>query len=328
MSFSALRDRLPTLPVASDAGEPWPRIGRGGHSFSDDIALPGGRRLGVRVRLTDRDGGGYCIDLRDSDEPGTDCPLGLGPARALDACLLALGTALHREPTTAWRDRIELLTDPSTWVGGADASDPAAIALGMARTFDAALGALANAWPGKVGAGSCSVGAMVQLSDGNGVVLTEVLPGGEGGTPKGPGRSAWAGPIVASPWDPPPTVEGVSIDGEPRTGSGGTGKHDGGHGIIRRYRTKRSLVARLVFDRVINPPHGIDRAGPPQGTLVHIEPSDLTGRQRVEPWVDVPLPAGSTLVVQTCGGAGWGFPGYGEIEWDPSEWFGGKQDDS
>ena len=328
MSFSALRDRLPSLPDTGDAAESWPPIGRGGHSFSDDVTLPGGRRLGVRVRLVDREGGGYGIDLRDSDEPGADCPLGLSHDRALDACLLALGTALGVEPNASWRDQVELWTDPGTWIGGNDASDPAALALGMARTFDAVLGALANAWPGRVGAGSCSLGALVQLSDGDAVVLTEVLPGGEGGTPKGPGRNAWAGPILPNDWEQPPTIDGLSIEGEARTGSGGTGKHDGGNGIVRRYRAERDLVARLVFDRVANPPHGIDRAGPPHGTLVHLEPPDLSTRRRVEAWTDVPLPAGSTLVVQTCGGAGWGFPGYGEIEWDPSEWFGGKQDDS
>ena len=45
-------------------------------------------------------------------------------------------------------------------------------------------------------------------------------------------------------------------------------------------------------------------------------------RQRIDPWSPVALPPGARLDIHTCGGAGWGFPGYGDIEWDPREWFG------
>lgn len=304
---------------------PWPAIGRGGASFSDDIAQPGGGRLGVRVRLTDREGdGGYCIDLRDSDEADALGRFGLARERTLTACLLALGHGFGEAPSRAWGDRITLLTDAGTWVDTDDRGcDPAAIAMGMARTFDAVLGALANAWPGRVGAGSCSLGAVVELRGGEEVLLTEVLPGGEGGRPDRPGASAWTGPILASAWDRTPAIDGVTIEGTPREGSGGGGKHSGGDGVIRRYGVERPLLARLAFDRVHNPPHGIDRAGPPLGTEVWLHLPQAERPRAVEPWTIVELPAGAHLEVFTCGGAGWGFPGYGDIVWDPSEWFGG-----
>jgi N-methylhydantoinase B len=332
MSFSELRDRLPVLPRGSEPPAPWPAVGPGGASFSDDIALPGGGgRLGVRVRITDREGGGYCIDLRDSDEADRSGRFGLSHGRVRTACLLAIGHALGQPASEGGAARIELLTDSGTWIGIDDdhGCDPAAIALGMARTFDAVLGALANAWPGRVGAGSCSLGAVVELRAGepgadHERLLTEVLPGGEGGRPDRPGASAWAGPILASAWDPTPTIDGVTIEGVLREGSGGDGKRRGGEGVIRRYRVQRPLLAELAFDRVQNPPHGIDRAGPPLGTEAWLYLPNAARPRAVEPWTTVELAPGARLEILTCGGAGWGFPGYGEIEWDPSEWFGGK----
>lgn len=324
-SFSALRDFLPVLSLGTEPSTPWPRIGRGGASFSDDLARPGGGRLGVRVRITDRDRGGYCIDLRDSDELDPSGRFALGREHTLTACLLALGHALGEAPSLAWADRIELLTEPGTWVDADERGcDPAAIAFGMARTFDAVLGALGNAWPGRVGAGSCSLGAVVELRSSNDVLLTEVLPGGEGGRPDRAGASAWPGPILASTWDTAPIVEGITFEGSRREASGGDGKRRGGDGIIRRYHIRSPLLARLAFDRVKNPPHGIDRAGPPAGTEVWLHLPDIDRPRAIDPWTTIELPPGSRLEILTCGGAGWGFPGYGDIEWDPSEWFGGK----
>ena len=302
-------------------------------SFSDDLLRPGGGRLGVRVRITDRDGGGYCIDLRDSDERDASGRFALCRERTQLACLLALGHALDEAPGQAWSERVELLTEPGTWVDADDgACDPAAIAFGMARTFDAVLGALGNAWPGRVGAGSCSLGAVVELRAGDPasdpaseeVLLTEVLAGGEGGQPDRRGISAWPSPILASTSETSPTLEGLALEDTLRDGSGGDGKHRGGDGVIRRYHARRAIRAIVAFDRTSNPPHGIDRAGPPLGTEAWLHLPDTDRRRAVEPWTLVELPAGASLEVLTCGGAGWGFPGYGDIEWDPSEWFGGK----
>ncbi|MCH9680811.1 MAG: hydantoinase B/oxoprolinase family protein [Deltaproteobacteria bacterium] len=323
MDFRALRDRLPSLEPAEPTS-PWPRVGRGGVSFSDDLLCPEGR-IGVRVRITDDGNGGYCIDLRDSDPPDQAHRFGLSEARATTACVLALGSALGEQPGAGWSKRLSLLTDPRTFIGTNDEGcDPAAIAFAMARTIDAVLGALANAWPGRVGAGSCTVGAVVELLDGDDVVLTEALPGGEGGQPNHPGSAAWAGPVIASPWPHPPAVDGIIIEGGIREGSGGVGKHAGGDGVERTYVAERPLQARVAFDRVSNPPHGIDRAGPPLGSEVVVQGRGDDRASAVVPWAPLSLGAGDRLIVRTCGGAGWGFPGYGDIEWDPSEWFGSK----
>lgn len=325
MSFEALRDRLPTLAATAEPEGTWPRVGRGGVSFSDDLMRSDGGRLGVRIRVTDREDGGYVIDLRDSDPPEGEDRFRLSQERARTACVLALGHALGRSPTRAWASRLELLTEPDTWVGADEGStDPAALAFGMARAADALLGALANAWPGRVGAGSCSLGAVVELSTGDRVLLTEVLPGGEGGRPDRAGCDAWPGLVVPAAPLEAIALDGIAADVEPRTGSGGTGKHGGGHGIVRTYRIEEPRLGCVAFDRTHNPPHGIDRAGPPAGTEVWLHLPGQDQPHPVEPWRRVPLPAGARLEVRTCGGAGWGFPGYGDIEWDPGDWFGSK----
>lgn len=323
MSFAALRDRLPVLPPRGGSEASWPRIGRGGNSFSDDLALPDGRRLGVRVRITDRPSSGYEIDLRDCDDDPTG-RFGLSEERARVAALLAIADALGSEAHAGWAERIDLLTERGTFIGADEPDDAGAVALAMARVYDAVLGALGMAWPGRVGAGSCSLGAAVELRASDEVLLTEVLPGGEGGRPDRAGASAWAGPILRADWPATPTLDGVVIEGQLREGSGGMGKRYGGDGVIRRYRAQRPLLARLAFDRVSNPPHGIDRAGPPRGTEVTVHLPGVERARPVEPFTTLELPTGATLVVETCGGAGWGFPGYGEIEWDPGEWFGSK----
>lgn len=302
---------LPAAPPPAGASVHVP-VGRGGCSFSDDLQRPaGGGRIAVRVRITDRDHDGWTLDFRDSDSPGGSPAFSLSEASAITAAAIAFGAALG-EPNPIATSRLSVEIDESTWIGSGDAQDPAVVAFGLARVFDAVSGALANAWPGRVGAGSCSLGAIVAIeSDGERVL--EVLPGGEGATPRAPGRDAWSGPIVATRLcDSPPAW--LAIEHALREGSGGVGARRGGEGIRRAYRVARHAIARVAIDRLDNPPHGIDRAGPPVGARLGVR---LPGGEIVaaRPWARVELRKGSTLIVETSGGAGHGFPGYGEIEW-------------
>lgn len=312
MVFGALRAWLPAVP-ATAGNLATVAVGRGGCSFSDDLVLPAGAgRIAVRARITDRDGGGWIVDLRDSDPPRGTPAFALGVESATTATAIAFGAALGHDapvPTSS----LDLLVDDETWIGAKDADDPAVVAFGMARVFDAVSGALANAWPGRVGAGACSLGAVVSIdSEGEGVL--EVLPGGEGATPDRAGRDAWSGPIVATrTCEAPPTW--LAIEHALREGSGGVGARKGGEGVRRTYRVAREAVARVAIDRLDNPPHGIDRAGPPTGARLSLRLAG-GGAVAVRPWARVELPRGSTLVVETCGGAGHGFPGWGDIEWD------------
>jgi len=322
------------------AEAPLPRLGALGASFSDDIILapavgdrdpatvrtptafgddiPTGRALVVRVRVTDHAERGYTFDYRDSDAAVVGSPqIALGPEAVADATARALCHALGLEAVTdAVRDACRIELAPNSWVGSEphDTSAPC-VAFARARVFDAALGALGNAWPSRVGAGSCSLGAIVQLRAPGHDAVNETLPGGEGATPSRAGRDAWPGPLGATLVAT--TAAWVQATQSVREGSGGLGARHGGRGIERQYTVTRDAEAYVALDRISNPPHGIARAGPPQPAELWLA---LPGEalQRVPAWVTHAMPSGSTLVVKTAGGAGHGFPGWG-VDWDPDD---------
>ncbi len=321
MAFDALTAHLPRradLPCTDGplAAMPSARLG----SFGDDITLAGGHRLCVRAvakgspdRLT--------LDFRDSDSSSSADGFGVGNEDLELVAVLALCHALGERADRRWLERIELLSSPNSWVGGGASSDPGRRAFALARTFDAILGALAYSWPSRVGAGSNTAGAVVELRHGADIVC-EAIPGGEGATPARRGRSSWASPILGAvttagffPW--------LSLTQRGRAGSGGGGARRGGDGIERVYTLTRDVEAVFGFDRDRNPPHGIDRAGPPRPSSVLLERPGQDP-ERVPPWTPISVPAGASVRVETAGGAGHGFGGYGDIEFDPADWFGSK----
>ncbi len=321
MAFEALTAHLPRraeLPRNDGplVAMPAARLG----SFGDDITLASGQRLCVRAvakgspdRLT--------LDFRDSDPLQRSDGFGLDREDLELAAVLALCHALGQPADRRWLERLELLSTRHSWVGGGQSVDPGRRAFGLARTFDAILGALAHSWPTRVGAGSNTVGAVIELRHGADLVC-EVVPGGEGATPARRGRSGWASPILGAvttaaffPW--------LSLTQRGRTESGGGGARPGGDGVNRRYTVTRDVEAVFGFDRIRNPPHGIDRAGPPRPSSVVLERPGLDPEQ-ILPWTPIRIPAGASVRVETAGGAGHGFGGYGDIEFDPADWFGSK----
>lgn len=324
MAFDALTAHLPRrsgLPCGEEplASLPAARLG----SFADDIAIGLERRLCVRAVVKgSRDR--LSIDFRDSDPLTTADGFGLSGEDLELVAVLAVCHALGVPADRRWLERLDVLSSPHCWVGGANASGPGRRAFGLARSFDAVLGALAYSWPSRVGAGSNTVGAVVELRQGEDIVC-EAIPGGEGATPGRRGRSSWTSPILGAvttagffPW--------LSLTQRGRAGSGGGGARVGGDGVERRYTVTRDAEAVFGFDRARNPPHGIDRAGPPKPSRVFIERPGQDP-EPVTPWIPISVPAGASVRVETAGGAGHGFGGYGDIEFDPGDWFGSKPTD-
>ena len=320
MPFQALGPLLPTLAGLPHGDDPLPSLPSARlASFGDDIVTPTGR-LSVRavVRGTPER---LSVDFSDSDPPRDGFGLTLDDARL--ACILALSTALDVQPDRRWLERLQVQTLAGSWVGDATPDDPARRAMGLARAFDAVLGALAGSWPSRVASGSTTVGAMVELRCGD-AVLCEAIAGGEGATPSRDGRAGWSSPVLA-PVSAPGFTPWLAVTERTRSRSGGGGARRGGDGVQRQYQVAQDVVATVALDRIRNPPHGIDRAGPPLPAYAELVEPDGT-RVAVQPWVATPMSAGSTLDIATAGGAGHGFGGYGEIEFDPSDWFGSSSD--
>jgi 5-oxoprolinase (ATP-hydrolysing) len=101
-----------------------------------------------------------------------------------------------------------------------------------------------------------------------------------------------------------------------RPESGGGGARCGGDGVVARYEFAAPMRVRVALDRITNPPHGLDRAGPPLcSELTRID--RLGASHRIAPWQTHSLGAGEAIEVRTAGGAGHGFPGWGiEFEWE------------
>lgn len=282
------------------------KLGRG-VAFSDDLVLPD-RRLAVRVRIDDA-AQGWRVDLRDCSPHIDDRAL----ASADDATLAAV--LAFREFGDASRESIALELDEGTWVGGPRHSPDACFrAFAITRIYDAIAGALEKAWPDRGRAGSCSLGAIVVARTSAGDFV-DVVPGGRGGDASAAGTS-WPGPLLPS--GVLHSSSAIGVTHLPREQSGGFGARSGGNGTLARYELHEQACMRIAIDRRTNPPHGLDRAGNGgPSSLAVIEPDGT--RRELAPWHAHLLERGNVVEVATAGGGGHGFPGWGGIDWDPSE---------
>ena len=92
---------------------------------------------------------------------------------------------------------------------------------------------------------------------------------------------------------------------EIRRGSGGTGRHPGGNGLIRQVQALRSLEVSLVTSRRTTAPFGMNggEAGKPgENWLVRADGE----RVRLASSVQVSIEAGESILIETPGGGGMG----------------------
>ena len=170
--------------------------------------------------------------------------------------------------------------------------------------------AVCNALLGALGVMACSQGTMNNLLFGDATrQYYETICGGMGAGPTWDG----AGPVQTHMTntrmtDPevlelryPVRLEHFGV----RHGSGGTGAHHGGDGVIRRLRFLEPMEAVIVASRRTVPPFGLAGGQPGAAGRQWVERADgthtaMTGTDRAE------LAAGDALVVQTPGGGGYG----------------------
>jgi N-methylhydantoinase B len=196
---------------------------------------------------------------------------------------------------------------------------PAAVAGGNVETsqriVDVVLGALALALPERIPAASQGtmnnviVGGIDPRTD-RPYTYYETVGGGAGASPTSPGASGVQvhmtntrnTPVEALETAFPLRVEHYGL----RRGSGGSGRRDGGDGIVRCVRCLAGARVSVVSERRARPPWGLEGGGPGLPGVNVL--SNARG--------DAVLPAKSTFdvepgdVVTVCtpGGGGWGAP--------------------
>jgi 5-oxoprolinase (ATP-hydrolysing) len=160
---------------------------------------------------------------------------------------------------------------------------------------------------GALGRCAASQGTMNNLTFGNeSFGYYETIAGGVGGTPNGPGASGVHTHMTNTRITDAEILEarfpirlrqfGI------RKGSGGSGKHPGGDGVIREYEALAPIRVSILSERRTRRPFGLAGGQPgAAGRNLHNE-SEVGGKASfdVEP--------GETFRIETPGGGGWGAP--------------------
>ena len=141
---------------------------------------------------------------------------------------------------------------------------------------------------------------------GRGWTYYETIGGGQGASAHGPGPSGvhvgmsntLNTPIEAFELEYPMRVERFEL----AAGSGGSGTHRGGDGIVRSIRVLEPATLSLLTDRRRHPPQG--RRGGSPGALGRNE----CNGEELPPKISRPLDAGDVITITTPGGGGYGPP--------------------
>ena len=291
----------------------WPD---GTYTFEDHLELPGDQTPCIRVTAT-IDGNHILFDFSGTD-PVMEGPLNTVLAVTRSACYYAVRCLLEDDiPVNAGCFRPVTVTAPPGCL--VHASSPAAVAGGNVETSqritDVAFGALAQALPQRVAA--AGQGTMNNITIGglnrNGAPYAyyETLGGGMGGAPDADGLSGvhvhmsntLNTPIEALEMQFPFRIREYGL----RVGSGGTGEHPGGEGIIREYELLSPATVTMLSERRHFTPWGLQGGGagmPGTNILIHASGH----REVLESKFTRRLGTGDRLRIETPGGGGWGTP--------------------
>ncbi|MHC5051983.1 MAG: hydantoinase B/oxoprolinase family protein, partial [Planctomycetota bacterium] len=220
------------------------------------------------------------------------------------ALLLPAGTPLNE----GVREALDVRVPEATLL---NASYPSPVAGGNVETsqriVDVVLGALDQATGGRIPA--ASQGTMNNLTVGGaGFTYYETIAGGAGAGPTGPGAAAIQThmtntrntPIEALENSAPMVVRRLQV----ARGTGGTGAHPGGDGVLKEIEFLAPGVVHLLADRRTRGPYGLEGGG--AGACGKDEvvrggaAEPIAGRTRLE------MAPGDRLRIRTPGGGGYG----------------------
>ena len=183
------------------------------------------------------------------------------------------------------------------------------------RVVDAIIKAMVPVLPDRVCAGGPTTSGVLifgaRMPEGRWAILYEVHGGGEGATAGKDGAAATRvhmsnvmnTPSEVIEADYPFRIEEHAL----RPGSGGDGTHRGGLGFRRAYRVLASDVTLTsMLDRCVIPPWGIAGGADAMPFRITLNPGPR--ERRIGGKDSVRLTQGDLVVIETCGGGGYGAP--------------------
>ncbi len=304
-SETMMREEIAKLPPGEYTGEDW---------LDDDGIEDAPRKIAVRIRVEG--------DTLHADFEGTalETPGPLNATRFVTASAVfytaraLLGPEI---PANAgcYRPFVIRIPDGSILNPGPDAPRVGGNHETSQRVVDAVLRALAPILPDRIVAGGPGTSGLVMLSgrrgDGRPFILYEVHGGGEGASAGRDGTNAvrvhmsnvMNTPIEVIESEYPLRVECCEL----RQDSGGRGRHRGGLGLRRAYRLlcERGELSTMI-ERVRIPPWGA--FGGEDGVPFRVVCERSGQRDPVRGKENRDLRQGDLVMVESCGGGGYGPP--------------------
>lgn len=181
------------------------------------------------------------------------------------------------------------------------------------RAVDACFKALAAAIPERITAGGPTTSGLLLFGarqDGRWRILYEVHGGGEGaGAARDGGHAVRVhmSNVMNTPVEAIETEYPIEIVRQAlRPGSGGAGTRAGGCGFVRAYRVLTETTLTTMLERRVVPPWGV--FGGANGAPYRITLERGAARRDLKGKETVRLQAGDVVVIETCGGGGYGAP--------------------
>jgi N-methylhydantoinase B len=183
------------------------------------------------------------------------------------------------------------------------------------RVVDAIFRALAPALPGRIAAGGPTTSGLLlfgaRRADGRWAILYEVHGGGEGATAARDGSPAvrvHMSNVMNTPTEVIEAEYPIAVEEHAlRPGSAGDGVHRGGLGFRRAYRVLGDGVTlTTMFERRVVPPWGVRGGGDGLPFRVTLNPGP--GAREIGGKESIRLRRGDLVLVETCGGGGYGSP--------------------
>jgi len=301
-----MRAALNRLPRGTYEGEDW---------LDDDGA--GGAPLPIRVRI-DLEGETARFDFSESGDAARG-PLNTTPfiaAASVFYAIKALAGPDIQANGGCYRP-LEVITRPGSVldpgperpvVGGNHETSQ--------RVADAIFKALEPAVPERLTAGGPTTSGLLLFAGnddaGRWTTLYETHGGGEGARAERNGApvvrvhmsNVMNTPAEVIEAEYPIRVECQTL----RRGSGGKGAHRGGDGLVREYRVlAEELSLTSMFERAVVPPYGLQ--GGEAGAAFRVRVVPAAGEEYELPGkANVTLGRGDLVIVESCGGGGYGAP--------------------